>query len=125
MAVTRLIMIGINLSPNVFVAHRSYKVKKEECRMAFFDDLGKKLSTAADLVADKAQDLAETGKLNLAISSEEKLVQNWYAEIGKSVYKKEKDNLNSEYAEQCGKITKSLSKIADLEQLLQKNDKAE
>ena len=43
--------------------------------MAFFDDLTKKLSTAADIAVDKAKDLAETGKLKLDIATEEKEVQ--------------------------------------------------
>ena len=39
--------------------------------MAFLDDFGKKLSTAADLAVDKAKDLAEIGKLKLDIAAEE------------------------------------------------------
>ena len=46
--------------------------------MAFLDDFGKKLSTAADLAVDKAKDLAEIGKLKLDIAAEEKEINNLY-----------------------------------------------
>ncbi len=44
--------------------------------MAFLDDFGKKLSTAADLAVDKAKDLAEIGKLKLDIAAEEKEIKD-------------------------------------------------
>ena len=78
--------------------------------MAFFDDLTKKLSTAAD----KAKDLAETGKLKLDIATEEKEVQKLYAQIGKAIYQQEKDNPDSIFAAECYNITERLQRIEEL-----------
>ena len=79
--------------------------------MAFLDELAKKIGYVADLAVDKAKDLTEVGRLNMAISSEEKLVQGWYAEIGKAIFEQEKDNTDSAYLAQCVKIQASLDKI--------------
>ena len=82
--------------------------------MAFFDDLTKKLSTAADIAVDKAKDLAETGKLKLDIATEEKEVQKLYAQIGKAIYQQEKDNPDSIFAAECYNITERLQRIEEL-----------
>ena len=84
--------------------------------MAFFDDLTKKLSTAADIAVDKAKDLAETGKTKLDIAAEEKEVQKLYAQIGKAIYQQEKDNPDSIFAAECYNITERLQRIDELKQ---------
>lgn len=86
--------------------------------MAFLDDLAKKIGDVADMAVDKAKDLTEIGRLNMVISSEEKLVQGWYAEIGKAIYQQDKDDLDSPFVAQCVKIQASLEKIADLQMQL-------
>lgn len=88
--------------------------------MAFLDDFGKKLSTAADLAVDKAKDLAETGKLKLDVAAEEKEIQNLYVQIGKAVYHLEKENPDSVYVAECLQITERLQKIEDLKQEAEK-----
>ena len=88
--------------------------------MAFLDDFGKKLSTAADLAVDKAKDLAETGKLKLDVAAEEKEIQNLYVQIGKAVYHLEKDNPDSVYAAECFQIAERLKKIEDLKKEAEK-----
>ena len=84
--------------------------------MAFFDDLTKKLSTAADLAVDKAKDLAETGKTKLDIATEEREVQKLYAQIGKAIYQQEKDNPDSIFAAECYNIAERLQRIEELKQ---------
>ena len=84
--------------------------------MAFFDDLTKKISTAADIAVDKAKDLAETGKTKLDIAAEEKEVQKLYAQIGKAIYQQEKDNPDSIFAAECYNITERLQRIEELKQ---------
>ena len=84
--------------------------------MAFFDDLTKKISTAADIAVDKAKDLAETGKTKLDIAAEEKEVQKLYAQIGKAIYQQEKDNPDSIFAAECYNITERLQRIDELKQ---------
>lgn len=88
----------------------------EEIIMAFLDDLSKKLGTAADLAVDKAKDLAEAGKLKLDVAAEEKEIQNFYVQIGKSVYHLEKDNPESVYAAECVKIAEHLQRVEQLRQ---------
>ncbi len=41
--------------------------------MAFLDELAKKIGDVADLAVDKAKDLTEVGRLNMAISSGRKI----------------------------------------------------
>ncbi len=51
--------------------------------MAFFDDLGKKISQAGQSVVQKTQDMSEVSRLNSAISEAEKQINNCYLQIGK------------------------------------------
>ena len=43
--------------------------------MAFFNDIGKKIGSAAGATAAKAKDLAETTKLNSQVSDQEKQIE--------------------------------------------------
>jgi hypothetical protein len=82
--------------------------------MAFFNDLGKKIGSAAQGAAEKAKDLAEIARLNSEVSSQEKLIAQAYIEIGKKYFEAEKDNPDSPIAEQCGRITGSMLAIEEL-----------
>lgn len=82
--------------------------------MAFFDNVGKKISTAADLAVDKAKDLAETGKTKLDIATEEKEIKELYAKIGEAVFLLEKDNAESVYSAECLAIKEHMQKIDEL-----------
>jgi ribosomal protein L40E len=84
--------------------------------MAFLNKIGKKIGNVAGSAADKAKDLAEITKLNSAISSEEKQIQQNYLEIGKLIFEHDKDNPNSPAAELCRKILASQQKIEELRQ---------
>ena len=58
--------------------------------MAFFDDLGKKISQAGQSAVQKTKDITEISKYNSAIADEEKKIQTIYSDIGKlyiSLYK--------------------------------------
>lgn len=82
--------------------------------MAFFNKIGKKIGDVAGSAADKAKDLAETTKLNNAISSEEKQINQYYLEIGKTIFELEKNNSDSPVAEQIKKILTSQHTIAEI-----------
>jgi rubrerythrin len=84
--------------------------------MAFLNKIGKKIGNVAGSAADKAKDLAEITKLNSAISSEEKQIQQNYLEIGKLIFVHDKDNPNSPAAELCREILASQQKIEELKQ---------
>ena len=51
--------------------------------MAFFDDLGKKLSQAGQSAVQKTKEVADIARLNSAIYDEEKRIDSNYLEIGK------------------------------------------
>lgn len=82
--------------------------------MAFLNKLGKAIGDAAGTATEKAKDFAETTKLNNAISSEEKQINQYFIEIGKFIFEQEKDNPESQVAETCAKIIDSLHKIEEL-----------
>lgn len=79
--------------------------------MAFFNNLGKKISDAAGTATEKAKDFAETTKLNSAISSEEKQINQYFIEIGKMIFEQDKDNPDSPMADLIGKIVNSYETI--------------
>ena len=54
--------------------------------MAFFDDIGKKISQVGQSAAGKTRDTADLFKLKGEISDEEKKIESAYAEIGKLYY---------------------------------------
>ena len=92
--------------------------------MAFFDDLGKKLSTAAGAVADKTKELTEVAKLNNEISKSEKKVRNLYEEIGKILFEQEKYNTEGPVYQQCNAILAEQQRVLELTKKIEaiKND---
>ena len=87
--------------------------------MSFLNDLGKKLSGAAEVAADKAKDLAETTKLNYDISVAQKQIESDYTEIGKQMFLLEKDNPASPVSALCQKILSTQESIAALHTKIQ------
>ncbi|WP_312812690.1 hypothetical protein [Sedimentibacter sp.] len=79
--------------------------------MAFLNNLGKKISDAAGTATEKAKDFAETTKLNSAISSEEKQINQYFIEIGKMIFEQDKGNPDSPMADLIGKIVNSYETI--------------
>ena len=69
--------------------------------MAFFDELGKKLSAAAGTAADKAKDLGEITKLKTQILGVQSDINSSLLELGRKVYEQEKRNPESAYAADC------------------------
>ncbi|MCL1787954.1 MAG: zinc ribbon domain-containing protein [Defluviitaleaceae bacterium] len=60
--------------------------------MAFFEEIGKKISKSGQDAAQKAKNMAETVRLNGLISEEERRVKSAYTEIGKVYYESFKSN---------------------------------
>jgi predicted nucleic acid-binding Zn-ribbon protein len=84
--------------------------------MAFFDDLGKKLSKAGQSVMDKGKELADITKINLAISDEEKKLDDAYKKLGKLFVEKIGDRAEGEFAELVATVNAAISKIDELRQ---------
>ncbi len=83
--------------------------------MAFFEDLGKKLTSAGQAVAQKTKEVAEIAKLNLAIADNEKQINKTYQEIGKLYVEKYADNVGEDFAELVSTIKQAEEEIASLE----------
>lgn len=84
--------------------------------MAFLDKLGKTIGNAAGTATEKAKDFAETTKLNQAISTEEKQINQFFLDLGKFIFESEKDNPESPVADMCNKILASQQAIVELKQ---------
>jgi len=96
--------------------------------MAFFDDIGKKISQTSQDAVKKTKEMAEVAKLNSQISSEEKnidalylqLGQAYYNNSGKGVEKKAVDAAavrpEDQFAAICVQISDSFAKIESIKE---------
>lgn len=79
--------------------------------MAFFDELGKKISQTSQGVVQKTKDTAEVIKLNGLISDEEKRIAAFYSEIGKTYFELHKDSYEPDFEQMILGIKESHTKI--------------
>ena len=77
--------------------------------MAFFDNLGKKISVVAGTAADKAKDLGEIAKLKAEILGVQSDINAALLELGRKTYEPE-----GPYAADCAKITGLYDQIESL-----------
>lgn len=84
--------------------------------------IGKYLEDGASNVAVKSGNLIELSKLNLAISSEEKMIDEIYIKIGKKIYKDYKENKLSDknLVDKCEEIDEIKKDIAAIEKKILK-----
>lgn len=82
--------------------------------MAFFNDLGKKLSQAGQATVQKTKELADVAKLNSMISDEEKRINNAYTEIGKLYVELHESDNEEAFTALIESIRQANEKIADL-----------
>jgi len=87
--------------------------------MAFFDDLGKKLSQAGQSVAQKTKDFTEVSKLNSAISDEEKKISNICVQLGREYYAKHVSDYEAPFEPYVLGIKDAEDKIAAYRQQIQ------
>ena len=84
--------------------------------MAFFDELGKKISDASQGVVQKTKDTAESLRLSGAISDEEKKIKGLFADLGEAFFNAHADDCEEQPLKDIvGQIADSKQKIADLE----------
>ena len=88
--------------------------------MSFLDQLGKKVSDAGKGVAQQTKNLTEIARLTSVIDTEEKMVAQSYAQIGKTYYENHKNDPEAECAAQIALVSKSLEKIAQWREQIQK-----
>lgn len=72
--------------------------------MAFFEELGKKLSDAGQSVAQQTKNFADVTQLNSAISEAEKKITQLKTELGNAYYEAHKNEANVEGADIIAQI---------------------
>lgn len=87
--------------------------------MSIFNRLGKKISDTGMDVARQAKDFTEINRLNAAISTEEKRIQELYALLGKTYFSFYKGKYGEEFSEIVEAINGSQGKIATYRNLIQ------
>ena len=72
----------------------------------FLDDLGRKITCAAEVVGEKTTQVAELAKLKKQVYSMERKMQKDYAQIGKKVYERylETKEADEELLELCEQL---------------------
>ncbi|MCR5663687.1 MAG: zinc ribbon domain-containing protein [Oscillospiraceae bacterium] len=83
--------------------------------MAFFDNLGKKLSEAGQNVSQQTRNMGDISRLNNLISEDRKLVSQHCCELGKAYYQAHRGDPGSEFASQVAEIGKLVAEIAEAE----------
>lgn len=81
--------------------------------MAFFDDLGKKISQAGQSAVQKTKDMTEIAKYNSAISDEEAKIKAYYSEIGKLYFSLNRENPDEKFAPMVNGIIAAARAIED------------
>ena len=84
--------------------------------MAFFDNLGKKISQAGQTAVQKTKEMADIAKLNSSISDEEKKIDNSYREIGKLYVSLHDEEHEAAFAELIAGIHDAEKKISEYQQ---------
>lgn len=88
--------------------------------MAFFEQIGKRLTDAGQNVAQQTKDLAEVTKLNSTISDKEKKISQLFLLIGQSYYENHKNSEEAEELDRIAEINGLYSEInADREKIKQ------
>lgn len=80
--------------------------------MAFFDDLGKKISQAGQTAVQKTKDMTDIAKINSAISDEEKNINNVYRQIGKIYVAKYSSDCAPELAGMVKSVKEAEARVA-------------
>ena len=80
--------------------------------MSWFDHLSGAVTKATRDLSGKAQELADTAKLNSKISDAKSLMKRVYAQIGEEYYKAHKDDADNEFAEKFRMISEAEESIA-------------
>lgn len=87
--------------------------------MAFFDNVGKKLSQAGQGALQKTKEMADIARLNSLIADEEKRLNNNYYQIGKLYAQLHSVDCEDCFTTYISAVNESLKKIDDLKAELQ------
>lgn len=87
--------------------------------MAFFDNVGKKLSQAGQGALQKTKEMAEIARINSSVADEEKRLNNNYYQIGKLYAQLHSTDCEDCFTTYILAVNESLKKIDDLKTELQ------
>lgn len=87
--------------------------------MAFFDDLGKKISQAGQTAVQKTKEMTDVARINGLISDEEKRVNNNYYQIGRLYVSIHQSDYENEFEGMILAIRDSEAKIQEYKQQIQ------
>lgn len=81
--------------------------------MAFFEQLGKKISDAGQGVAQQTKNLADVTRLNSAISDKEKAISQLYSTLGHAYYESHKNDPSADEPDTIESINALFAEIAE------------
>lgn len=87
--------------------------------MAFFDNIGKKISQTGQMAVQKTKEMADVAKLNSTISDEEKKASNIYYQIGQLYVSLHEDNPEPDFKVLIEQLNESIAKIEEMKQQIQ------
>ncbi len=87
--------------------------------MAFFEDLGKKITQTSQEVMQKTKDFTDVAKLNSALSDEESRVNNIYCQIGQLYASLHGQDNDVEFIELLTELNDANKKIENIKQEIQ------
>ena len=82
--------------------------------MAFFDDIGRKISDIGQGAARKTREIADSARTGAAISDEERKINSYYMQLGKLYYAHYADKAEGDLAQLVESIKASNERIASL-----------
>lgn len=86
--------------------------------MSFLDNLGQKINDVSQTTIKKTKNLADTAKLNLNISEEERKISTAYEQIGKWYATKHREDADAEVKTWMDAIASSEAKIKECREAL-------
>lgn len=87
--------------------------------MAFFDNIGKKISQTGQSAIQKTKQMADVAKLNSDVSDEEKKITNIFYQIGQLYVSLHKDNPESDFEVLIEQLSEAQAKIENLKKQIQ------
>jgi len=87
--------------------------------MAIFSELGKKITQTTQSAVKSTKDMADIVKINSLITDEQKVLNNFFIQIGQRYYELYRDHNNDEFNQLCTSITECINRIADYKNSIQ------
>lgn len=88
--------------------------------MAFFDEIGRKITETGQTAIQKTKNLAEIGKLNDAIAEEEKRMNAAYLHIGQQYFELNQNNQDDVYSSLLSEIKGGKTRVAEWQEQIRK-----